>query len=156
MKGVRRGVKEKGIGLAYNSIVGWILRKNVNWNRDQCPFRRADYSEVGWYTSVVLRMCQFHVAISPFLFSLMRWCDDSFRFFWAWSFPPCFPLKLRHISMLYVIVLWSHWILLSAKTPAPRMCSVQYIPGTKMVFPGLKKPQERADLIGYLKKSTAS
>ena len=32
---------------------------------------------------------------------------------------------------------------------------MQYIPGTKMVFPGLKKPQERADLIAYLKQSTA-
>ena len=30
-----------------------------------------------------------------------------------------------------------------------------YGAGTKMVFAGLKKPQDRADLIAYLKEATA-
>ena len=30
------------------------------------------------------------------------------------------------------------------------------VPGTKMVFPGLKDPQDRNDLIAYLKKATAA
>eukprot|EP00753_Platysulcus_tardus_P010766 PLAT3033.1.p2 GENE.PLAT3033.1~~PLAT3033.1.p2 ORF type:complete len:112 (-),score=38.57 PLAT3033.1:238-573(-) len=32
----------------------------------------------------------------------------------------------------------------------------KYIKGTKMVFAGLKKPQDRLDLIAYLKSSTSA
>ncbi|KAI9017074.1 cytochrome c-like domain-containing protein [Gaertneriomyces semiglobifer] len=31
----------------------------------------------------------------------------------------------------------------------------KFVPGTKMVFAGFKKPQDRADVIAYLKEATA-
>lgn len=32
----------------------------------------------------------------------------------------------------------------------------KYIPGTSMIFPGLKKPQDRADLIAFIEKESAN
>jgi len=31
----------------------------------------------------------------------------------------------------------------------------KYVPGTKMVFAGLKKEQERADIVAYINKASA-
>ncbi|KAG6473996.1 hypothetical protein ZIOFF_067916 [Zingiber officinale] len=59
-------------------------------------------------------------------------------------------------------VIWEEKTLYDYLLNPKKVCSFEYlpmnlvyIPGTKMVFPGLKKPQERADLIAYLKQATA-
>ena len=56
-------------------------------------------------------------------------------------------LSLWHTILLEPIFL----ILVELSSFVP----LQYIPGTKMVFPGLKKPQDRTSLIAHLKEATA-
>jgi len=60
---------------------------------------------------------------------------------------PCILLCFLFFS----VVVWSDSTLIEyLENPE------KYIPGTKMIFTGIKKQNERADLIAYLKKSTSS
>ncbi len=57
-------------------------------------------------------------------------------------------LVLLTFTFFHITCIWWHNLIFGM------FFLLQYIPGTKMVFPGLKKPQERTDLIAYLKSST--
>jgi len=46
--------------------------------------------------------------------------------------------------------------LISVLTPAPTFSFALYEQGTKMVFAGIKKADERKDLVAYLKASTTA
>lgn len=83
---------------------------------------------------------------------------------WMYQIVTFSPVVLRRNlvlgpSVYFISLIFRHLVLILSNDIGFSciffLCVVQYIPGTKMVFPGLKKPQDRADLIAYLKESTA-
>lgn len=64
---------------------------------------------------------------------------------------PYFDCIIRILLNLLIIVIGITWSkdTLFEYLENPK----KYIPGTKMVFAGLKKPQERADIIAYIEQA---
>lgn len=108
-----------------------------------------------WIWSCVLSIplyIQFFLLL--FFFLRMSWCNYLYSRILNLIIDSLFS---ENVVCYYLLVLWDVVIFQNLGIELIlEGALLQYIPGTKMVFPGLKKPQERADLIAYLKQSTAS
>ena len=66
-----------------------------------------------------------------------------------------------NIFFIYLYLIYSYFMIISGITWEKDTLDVyltnpkKYIPGTKMVFAGLKKDKDRKNLIAYLKQATS-
>ena len=66
-----------------------------------------------------------------------------------------------NIIFIYLYLIYSYFMIISGITWEKDTLDVyltnpkKYIPGTKMIFAGLKKDKDRKNLIAYLKQATS-
>ena len=66
-----------------------------------------------------------------------------------------------NIFFIYLYLIYSYFLIISGITWEKDTLDVyltnpkKYIPGTKMIFAGLKKDKDRKNLIAYLKQATS-
>ena len=66
-----------------------------------------------------------------------------------------------NIFFIYLYLIYSYFMIISGITWEKDTLDVyltnpkKYIPGTKMIFAGLKKDKDRKNLIAYLKQATS-